>query len=302
MDQQAFDRLTKLLDGGQTRRAGIRALIVGLATGFGMRSSTLANPGRRHEKLACRNANSECTSDDQCCSGSCVPKPEGGTGFRCAKRHKKTKNKKDKDTGPAGPFVPVGEPCVLGGIPCERGSCQQYAENPWADDTVNYYCLLNIGDGCNAADSLPNATCVSHYCSSPNGNSAGECGPVDVVNSCLDKNMCDSDVLYVDVADQWFYCIESDGGSASMYLAGGYGSCSTSADCAWDQVCFTQAAGTDNYCSFPLYSMVGQCVTGFMTCDPKGSWQTQCPMRGSTAATACSQYQGLSVCNYGWGG
>ena len=35
MDQQAFDRLTKLLDGGQTRRAGIRALLVGLATGFG---------------------------------------------------------------------------------------------------------------------------------------------------------------------------------------------------------------------------------------------------------------------------
>ena len=98
MDQMQFDSLARRLGKRINRRTGVLGAIgamLGLATAPDADAARKAT--RRHEKLACRNANSQCLSDDECCSGSCVPKP-GGTGFRCAKRHAKKKNDRPEKT------------------------------------------------------------------------------------------------------------------------------------------------------------------------------------------------------------
>jgi len=98
MDQSRFDRLARILGSAATRRAAVRGVLAGM-TGIGVLGVADARPSRRHEKLACRNANAECTSGEQCCSGSCVPR-FGGTGFRCARAHGgKKKNKKSGGGG-----------------------------------------------------------------------------------------------------------------------------------------------------------------------------------------------------------
>lgn len=104
MDQPRFDRLARILGSAATRRAAVRGVLAGM-TGIGVLGVAEAGPSRRHEKLACRNANAECTSGEQCCSGSCVPR-FGGTGFRCARAHGgKKKNKKSGGSGGDTPVV-----------------------------------------------------------------------------------------------------------------------------------------------------------------------------------------------------
>ena len=101
MDQDRFDRLARVLGKPASRRASVLGAI---GTALGLVAAPAADAARkatrRHEKLACRNANSQCISDDECCSGSCVPK-FGGTEFRCAKRHAKKDKKKKDGNGPA---------------------------------------------------------------------------------------------------------------------------------------------------------------------------------------------------------
>ena len=105
MDQDRFDRISQVLGTATSRRAGIFGAI---GTALGLVAAPAADAARkatrRHEKLACRNANSQCISDDECCSGSCVPK-FGGTEFRCAKRHAKKDKKKDKGGDSPAPVV-----------------------------------------------------------------------------------------------------------------------------------------------------------------------------------------------------
>ena len=105
MDQDRFDRLSRMLGQRASRRAGVLGAI---STALGLVAAPAADAARkatrRHEKLACRNANSQCISDDECCSGSCVPK-FGGTEFRCAKRHAKKDKKKDKGGDSPAPVV-----------------------------------------------------------------------------------------------------------------------------------------------------------------------------------------------------
>ena len=77
MDQDRFDRISQVLGTATSRRAGIFGAI---GTALGLVAAPAADAARkatrRHEKLACRNANSQCISDDECCSGSCVPKAD----------------------------------------------------------------------------------------------------------------------------------------------------------------------------------------------------------------------------------
>ena len=181
MDQNTFDRLAKLLGRGQTRRAGIRALVAGLAAGIGFGSAAMANPGRRHEKLACRNANSECTSNDQCCSQRCVPKPEGGTGYRCAKRHARKKNRDDRDGNNPAPEIclPPGSQCWDANtstvpIPCCDGYfCGLTKRNPMdmCEECLaeySYGCLLNeANSGC----------CAGLECTFESDPTYGRCMP-----------------------------------------------------------------------------------------------------------------------------
>ena len=303
LDEKQFDGITRALASGMTRRGGIGALIAAVAGAAGV-SVAAANPGRRHEKLACRNANSECTSNDQCCSGSCVPKPEGGTGFRCAKRHaKKPKNKNEKEA-PVGPVVPLGEPCEPGFSVCERGRCQSFSENPLVQDPAGTYCLLNDGDAC-ALDAgiFPSPICKGMYCvtTSGNPNDGGECGRIVSVDSCLNKDTCTGTDLYMmgPFGPLVLVCLPNEDGWATVYPVGTAGSCQTSADCDYDYVCLQASSVANNSCTTFFSQGAGQCVPGLYSCNPDGSWQTQCPDRGQTAATSCDTYGGMfDACYY----
>lgn len=177
MDHGRFDAVTRKLYRATTRRAGLMAVVTGM---IGVPAAeTVAGPQRRHEKLNCRNANSECASDDQCCSGSCVPKPEGGTGFRCAKRHGKKRKKKDHGGNGPEPEVclALGEACwdwennMPGPIPCCDAFCGYTKRNPpdqcetcLGDRVIG--CLINEEDtGC----------CPGLGCQADLGDEYGEC-------------------------------------------------------------------------------------------------------------------------------
>ena len=158
MDQSQFDRIARLLGAGASRRAGLRAA-VGTLLGLGVAGeSALAarKANRRHEKLACRNANSQCVSDDECCSGKCVEK-FGGIGFRCAKTHGKKKDKKKGGADLVG--VPTGEPCNGKTDYCidSEASCVAYESG----DPAGTYCLLPNGAACGADQDY---ACESQVC------------------------------------------------------------------------------------------------------------------------------------------
>ena len=133
-----------MLGANVSRRTGVLAAI-GAMIGLGDADETDAarGSGRRHEKLACRNANSECTSNEECCSNVCKPK-FGGTGFRCAKAHGKKKDKGGKKGG--GPaLIPTGAPCGPGDT-CANSSasCTTYI----GDQLPGTFCLLPAGKDC----------------------------------------------------------------------------------------------------------------------------------------------------------
>jgi len=135
MDDRTIDGVAKALGCGTSRRSAILAAIAGA---FGLGTPVVANakPIRRREKMACRNAGSECMSGDECCSGSCVPKP-GGTGFRCAKSRKHGDGK-DKKGGGGSDVVP-SETCMVCSSGCAYSSVQD-AINANLDEIV-------IGEG-----------------------------------------------------------------------------------------------------------------------------------------------------------
>ena len=133
MDHDRFDRLARVLGKRTSRRAGVLGAI---GTALGLVAAPATNAARkatrRHEKLACRNAGTPCTTGDECCSGNCVPK-FGGTQFRCAKRHAK----KDKKGGD-GPAPTVCTVCLSG---CPYTSIQE------ALAAANSYSTITIGPG-----------------------------------------------------------------------------------------------------------------------------------------------------------
>lgn len=115
MDGGTFDRLTRVLTGGMSRRAGIGVAlgaVLSRIVGGAEDASAARGANRRHEKMPCLGAGTACTADDSCCSGRCLPKT-GGTGYRCARPHSKAKQGKKKDGG--GGRVPcVSTVCASG--------------------------------------------------------------------------------------------------------------------------------------------------------------------------------------------
>jgi len=115
MESSSFDRLAKRVRGLTTRRAITGAAAAALSSLLLLRTTTIEQhaiakrgAGRRQEKLACRNDQSQCTTNDECCSGICKAKPGSGTEFRCVGNHKK-KEKKKKDSGGIAP-TPTPQP------------------------------------------------------------------------------------------------------------------------------------------------------------------------------------------------
>ena len=149
MDQMQFDSLARRLGKRTNRRAGVLGAIgamLGLAIApdaYAARKAT-----RRHEKLACRNANSQCISDAECCSNRCVPK-FGGTEFRCAKRHANTKKKK----GGKGGDAPAPLVCDV----CASGCPYQTIEAAVADADAG--AVITVGPG----TYIPGTTIANGY-------------------------------------------------------------------------------------------------------------------------------------------
>ena len=173
MDGSSFDRLARKLGGVANRRDGLKAALglIGVAVTPAVADAS-RKATRRHEKLACRNAHSECTSNDQCCSNRCVPK-FGGTGFRCAKAHGHKNKGNDKDTGKV---IPLGQPCDAKVDSCQDqyASCTTYAYGGAPGGT---YCLLpdNLLQA-NAWTCDLNDECRSGRCADVDGT--GKCAPI----------------------------------------------------------------------------------------------------------------------------
>ena len=111
MDGGSFDRMTRLLVRGVSRRTGI-GLALGSLLGWGSLGTGGADAkrgaNRRGDKLPCLNVGSGCVADDECCSGRCLPK-SGGTGFRCGLR-RRAKERGDRSE----PVGCVSDVCATG--------------------------------------------------------------------------------------------------------------------------------------------------------------------------------------------
>lgn len=172
MESNRFDRLTRSLAASTSRRAGIRALL-GIAAVGAVAADTEANrgAGQRHEKLACRNDQSECTANEQCCSGICKGKPGSGTEFRCVGKHKK-KDKKDHDKGgntpeptcstEHGPCIGSGENCC-DGLLCSMQDPKMEGMCEFCISTGNYGCV-DLGNCCGNYSSPGSVVCINLQC------------------------------------------------------------------------------------------------------------------------------------------
>lgn len=199
MDDISFDRITRLLAGGMSRRSSIATAVSALIAGATAGADDLAakrGAGRRHDKLPCRNAGAECLSGDECCSGRCVPKM-GGTGFRCAKRHRKNggANGGGGDGGTSD-GIPTGAACTAGDT-CSAAdaTCTAYTDNQAPSGT---FCTLPLGEVCTGD---PDCTC--YHCAIPNGvTSQGRvpelacCGRSGV--ACANNRQCCSGLTCID--------------------------------------------------------------------------------------------------------
>jgi len=176
MDPKTFDRITRLLGHVTSRRTGILTTIAGLAAAgtLNLEAEAARKAGRRHEKLACRNVGSQCTTGDQCCSGKCVAKETvAGTTYRCGSNRKKHGKKKGGGGGgkPVPGGIPTGEPCVAGSDVCAdaAASCVDYTTGSGGPSGT--YCLLPyLNDTCTAAlqcacNSCYQGTCLTCECS-----------------------------------------------------------------------------------------------------------------------------------------
>ena len=163
MEHSSFDRLTRALSGGTIRRRGLLAAITVVVAALNEPDVDAARrASRRREKLACRNAGSLCTTDDQCCSGNCVEKDEAqGGGFRCARAHRNKRNDKRRgDDGPTPAIVPNGERCTpIDQCEDPAATCTSYLNNT----PTGTYCVLPNGSVCAASADCQGNLC--NYCS-----------------------------------------------------------------------------------------------------------------------------------------
>lgn len=159
MDGSSFDLITRRLAVITTRRGGVAALLAG-SLGIARISTADAHrgAGQRHEKLACRNDQSECTANDQCCSGICKAKPGSGTEFRCVGKRKK-QDKNDHDRGNGGDPGPTCSTehgfCVLNGGCCSTLLCSSAEEG---GEGMCEFCISDGNYGCETSEN-----CCSNF-------------------------------------------------------------------------------------------------------------------------------------------
>lgn len=161
MNTNRVDRAARLLGSPVSRRSGVLVAIGCLFGVTEVRGADAARKAtRRHEKLACRNAGSACTSNDECCSASCVVR-EGGTGFRCAKSHGGRSSRGGGRGGSSTSLIPNGFRCTPTDR-CEdpRSSCTAYVNT----DPEITYCLLPVGATCDADASCNVGLCDAGVC------------------------------------------------------------------------------------------------------------------------------------------
>ena len=297
MELRIVSRLSQAFVTRFDRRSGLVGIVAGVF-GASRMSPADAGPSRRHEKLACRNASSECVSDDQCCSGRCLPRT-GGTGFRCAKRHRRTNH--DGNRGGSQGLIALGEPCVPGVDTCARGTCQEY-DDPSLDVIcpAGYYCTLDYGDRCpgssdGESNALPSSACVGLYCARPSGNArdAGVCGTVEAVDSCnVASNTCvEGSVIYTTFDLPGQICGTMAGGPAAVVPGSRTSTtCTTDGDCEPGKVCVTAELVDGNACR-ALFGdpgePMGYCYTGYYPCDANGNLAEQCPVYPGYTVVSC---------------
>ncbi len=313
MERQITNQLSHALVKRLDRRSGFVVILAGVFAALRLGAAD-AGPGRRHEKLACRNASSECSSDDQCCSGRCLPRT-GGTGFRCAKRRRR--NASGGGGGGGSSHIALGERCVPGVDVCERGSCQEYLDPSLGVICPNgTFCVLDIGDRCPAStaqeqNTLPASACVGLYCARPNGDARdpGVCGTVESVNACTPStNTCVEGSIISSTYDfESGICTVMEGGPAAVLLGSRtQTTCANDGDCGPDKVCVTNSLVNGTACR-PLLAEPGQpmgrCYTGYYACDPNGDPAQECPTYPQITATACTTVGSSAgtYCRYGAG-
>jgi len=163
VDGSSFDLITRRLAVITTRRGGVAALLAG-ALGIARISTADAHrgAGQRHEKLACRNDQSECTANEQCCSGICKAKPGSGTEFRCVGKRKK-KDKADHHNGGSPAPTCDHDPCSVDGDCCPGRIC---SVDMYTREGTCETCILEGSWGCTTVEDCctwpaePNTLCV----------------------------------------------------------------------------------------------------------------------------------------------
>ncbi|MFM9105367.1 MAG: hypothetical protein ACKOWF_01555 [Chloroflexota bacterium] len=209
MDQSSFDRITRLLGGATTRRAGVRAAVAGLlgfpstiaagmsgpaadaAGGAGRRSGKDGgSPGRAPKPEGpCGNGSRKdnvCTKDKQCCTGLCHTKAgkhntDGKGRCRCLRNGRPCTEDRNcckqscvsgrcNGTLPPTPAVPTGQPCASTDTCVDpNASCTTYQH----DLEAGTHCLLPRRALCSGDGQCVSSTCTDGVCA-PCGSPA--CG------------------------------------------------------------------------------------------------------------------------------
>jgi hypothetical protein len=219
VDQPSFDRITRLLGGGATRRQGLAAAlagVLGLAVPAAAPTVVAAgpedegNPGKEAKCLRGKAARKKrCRKHTQCCTGYCkkIKKRKNGKlrkirrcrcapeGFVCGAKTKCcggmtcATGKCASNTPPKpGNPIPTGEACVAGVDTCADASatCVVYA----GGNPAGTHCVLPVSSACTAASQCASYVCTAGTCAAPNPGKSVPTGDACVVglDTCADAS------------------------------------------------------------------------------------------------------------------
>jgi len=175
MEATLFDRLTRILGAGGSRRSGLKAiaLAAGAAATAGEVSGERARNGDPQPAGPCgpKGRNNRCKRDRDCCTGYCRPAKKGKTRrCRCAPRNYPCTGKtvcckqmvcidgmcKTDRT------VVTGQPCIAGTSVCRDAAavCREYdSESP-----AGTFCLLPTGGACTGGGECYSQQCAGGAC------------------------------------------------------------------------------------------------------------------------------------------
>ncbi|MGI9252560.1 MAG: hypothetical protein ACR2J8_02345 [Thermomicrobiales bacterium] len=188
-----FDRITRVLAGSVSRRAGIRAAL-GAAFGFGAGAIESeakpahgpAHAGRPGAAGPCGNGSvkaNRCTKGSECCTGVCNAEKKR---CRCLNRGKTCKKNENccnalecrnrKCTPPPPPPIPTGKACAKKDTCADaKASCTTYA----GGDPAGTYCLMPYLGACAASGDCETQDCDGGKCISCScPGCGGTCTPI----------------------------------------------------------------------------------------------------------------------------